>query len=69
MGIGLSLCRSIIESHHGRMRAENLYNGRVVTGCRFAFTLPVDLNQRAEPPPVPDVPDEASVANPNAASS
>ena len=41
MGIGLSLCRSIVESHAGRMRAENIYNGTDVTGCRFAFWLPV----------------------------
>jgi len=45
MGIGLSLCRSIIESHHGRIRAENLYNGETVTGCRFSFTLPVEAAQ------------------------
>jgi PAS domain S-box-containing protein len=42
LGIGLSLCRSIIESHRGRIRAENLYNGESVVGCRFAFTLPVE---------------------------
>jgi len=42
LGIGLSLCRSIIESHHGRIAAENLYNGSTVLGCRFTFTLPVD---------------------------
>ncbi|WP_396269386.1 PAS domain S-box protein [Ideonella sp.] len=69
MGIGLSLCRSIIESHQGRIRAQNLYNGSSVTGCRFAVTLPVDLTQRAEGPAVPDVPMEAAVSNPNASSS
>lgn len=42
LGIGLSLCRSIIESHHGRIRAENIYNGSDVVGCRFVFTLPID---------------------------
>lgn len=42
LGIGLSLCQSIIESHRGRMRAENLYNGESISGCRFSFTLPVE---------------------------
>lgn len=46
MGIGLSLCRSIVESHLGRMKAENLYNGEVVTGCCFTFWIPI-----AEPQP------------------
>ena len=41
MGIGLNLCRSIVESHHGRLRAENLYNEGQVTGCCFSFWLPV----------------------------
>jgi C4-dicarboxylate-specific signal transduction histidine kinase len=40
LGIGLSLCRSIVESHRGRMRAQNLYNGSQIVGCRFSFTLP-----------------------------
>jgi hypothetical protein len=48
MGIGLSLCRSIVESHRGRIKAQNLYNGTVVTGCRFAFTLPVETTARHE---------------------
>lgn len=48
MGIGLGLCRSIVESHQGRIRAENLYNGAAIVGCRFAFTIPVDI-PRPEP--------------------
>ena len=40
MGIGLNLCRSIVESHAGRMQAENLYNGAEITGCRFTFWVP-----------------------------
>jgi signal transduction histidine kinase len=48
LGIGLSLCRSIVESHQGRMRAQNLYNGALLAGCRFAFTLPVEVPARAE---------------------
>ncbi len=42
MGIGLNLCRSIIESHQGRIAAENLYNAGEVTGCRFSFWIPVE---------------------------
>ena len=45
MGIGLGLCRSIIESHQGRINAENLYNGAIIVGCRFAFTLPVEISR------------------------
>jgi PAS domain S-box-containing protein len=41
MGIGLKLCRSIVESHQGRMEAQNLYNGDEVVGCRFTFWIPV----------------------------
>ena len=40
MGIGLSLCRSIVESHLGRMKAENLYNGDTAIGCCFTFWIP-----------------------------
>jgi C4-dicarboxylate-specific signal transduction histidine kinase len=40
MGIGLKLCRSIVESHHGRMKVENLYNGGAIVGCCFSFWIP-----------------------------
>jgi PAS domain S-box-containing protein len=43
MGIGLNLCRSIIESHQGRIVAENIYNADEVTGCRFSFWIPVEI--------------------------
>lgn len=48
MGIGLKLCRSIVESHHGRMRVENLYNGEEVAGCCFSFWIPVHSRLRSE---------------------
>ncbi|MCF6126264.1 PAS domain S-box protein [Mesorhizobium sp. M7A.F.Ca.CA.001.07.2.1] len=36
-GIGLAICRSIIEAHDGEIRAENGENG----GAVFTFTLPI----------------------------
>jgi PAS domain S-box-containing protein len=48
MGMGLSLCRSIIESHLGRIAAENIYNGADVIGCRFAFWLPLQSESSTE---------------------
>lgn len=43
MGIGLKLCRSIVEAHHGRLKARNLYNGDEIAGCEFSFWIPVTL--------------------------
>jgi C4-dicarboxylate-specific signal transduction histidine kinase len=40
MGIGLNLCRTIVESHQGRITAENLYNANEVVGCCFSFWIP-----------------------------
>lgn len=39
MGIGLSVCRSIVKAHKGTMKAENKTNG----GARMTFTLPLEL--------------------------
>ena len=50
MGIGLKLCRSIIESHQGRLQAENLYNAGALVGCQFAFWIPVKPPLDAVPP-------------------
>jgi PAS domain S-box-containing protein len=66
LGIGLALCRSIVESHRGRMRAVNLYNGEAVVGCRFAFTLPVDVASRGDAASHPAT--QAGTAVPNAPS-
>jgi signal transduction histidine kinase len=48
MGIGLSVSRSIIERHHGRLAAQ-LNDG---PGTTFSFSIPVcaDVVAEAEPP-------------------
>ncbi len=61
MGIGLSLCRSIVESHRGRIRAQNLYNDDQIIGCRFTFTLPVDTPTRQEDSAPPSTPITAAL--------
>ncbi len=35
-GLGLAICRKIVDAHHGTITAENLPAG----GCEFRFTLP-----------------------------
>ncbi len=44
MGMGLSIARTIIEAHHGRIWAEN--NSEV--GATFYFTVPVDGGGRSD---------------------
>jgi two-component system sensor histidine kinase KdpD len=48
VGLGLAICRAIVEAHRGTIRAENRDGG----GARFVFTLPAD-----EPPPAPAEPE------------
>jgi two-component system sensor histidine kinase KdpD len=45
VGLGLAICRAIVEAHGGRMRAWNRENG----GACFEFSLPL-----GDPPPAPD---------------
>jgi two-component system sensor histidine kinase KdpD len=56
IGLGLAICRAIVEAHGGKIGALNRTapDGHV-TGARFWFTLPVET-----PPAAPAVPDEES---------
>ncbi|MEF3066376.1 PAS domain-containing sensor histidine kinase [Pandoraea apista] len=42
MGMGLNICRSIIESHHGRLWVENNEIDGVRNGCTFCILLPLE---------------------------
>jgi two-component system sensor histidine kinase KdpD len=46
-GLGLAICKAIIQAHGGRIWAENREGG----GTRFVFTLPID----AKPPSIDEV--------------
>ena len=50
VGLGLAICRAIVEAHVGTIRAENRHGG----GARFVFTLPL-----GNPPPVNTLEEDA----------
>jgi two-component system sensor histidine kinase DctS len=58
MGMGLAICRSVIEVHHGGMDAGSSSLG----GARFSFTLPV-FEAQVQDPPASDLDDEDARAN------
>jgi hypothetical protein len=42
MGMGLNICRSIIESHRGRLWVENnVESDGIIIGCTFNIGLPI----------------------------
>ncbi len=43
MGLGLAICRAVIEAHGGSMHAENRPHG----GARFVFTIPMEGSNHA----------------------
>ncbi|MCY4590584.1 MAG: response regulator, partial [Alphaproteobacteria bacterium] len=54
-GLGLVICRGLVEAHGGRIRAES---GGAGQGARFTFTVPVAVDSRdgqaARPDPAPE---------------
>jgi two-component system sensor histidine kinase KdpD len=54
VGLGLAICRAIVEAHGGKIGAENRVDGDGhVTGARFYFTLPA-----TEAPPLDELLEE-----------
>lgn len=54
MGMGLNICRSIVEFHHGRLTVEN--NPAAAGGTRMRFTLPLAVAGVGDENPPPAVP-------------
>ncbi len=54
VGLGLAICRAIVDAHKGRIWAENIATG----GARFVFTIPL-----SSPPTLTDLPEDISSEN------
>jgi two-component system sensor histidine kinase DctS len=56
MGLGLSLCRTVVEQHGGQLEFDSPWPPQAAGGCRFRFTLPAavapspSFTSRAESP-------------------
>ena len=50
MGMGLNICRSIIESHHGRLWASNVMDSErtKLAGCTFTMLIPLESSDSVE---------------------
>ncbi|MBU3583106.1 PAS domain S-box protein [Polynucleobacter sp. 15G-AUS-farblos] len=50
MGMGLNICRSIVESHHGRLWAKNIMDSAQtkLVGCTFTILLPLESSVSVE---------------------
>jgi PAS domain S-box-containing protein len=50
MGMGLNICRSIVESHHGRLWAVNIMDSAQtkLVGCTFTILLPLESPDSGE---------------------
>jgi len=51
VGLGLAICRAVIEAHGGEIRAANRTGG----GACFAFTLPLETPPPLETEDTPDI--------------
>jgi two-component system, OmpR family, sensor histidine kinase KdpD len=61
VGLGLAICRAIVDAHGGEIGVENRMDGARVAGARFWFTLPASDT----PPPIAGPADEEAESTPH----